>query len=210
MVHLPHRIMIGVLTLLFLLIAGCSDLTGGEGTAVIPKGTAVLPSAQDSPVPSSEAPSQRRPEASGLDLGISKEHTVSESEGLLSAASVPDAADDGPVIRIMAGDEEFTAVLYDNPAAWELVAMMPFTYTMEELNGNEKYYFMPNSFPVNAEQVGSVHAGDLMLYGSDCLVLFYGDFTSTYSYTRMGTVDDPAGLKAALGGGRVSVTFSVP
>lgn len=46
-----------------------------------------------------------------------------------------------------------------------------------------------------------------MLYGSDCLVLFYETFTSGYSYTRLGSVEDPAGLAAALGRGSVSVTF---
>jgi NAD(P)-dependent dehydrogenase (short-subunit alcohol dehydrogenase family) len=32
-------------------------------------------------------------------------------------------------------------------------------------------------------------------------------FTTTYSYTKMGQVDDPRGLKAALGAGNVDVTF---
>ena len=46
-----------------------------------------------------------------------------------------------------------------------------------------------------------------MLFGSDCLVLFYESFSSSYSYTRLGSVDDPSGLAAVLGQGSVEVTF---
>ena len=81
------------------------------------------------------------------------------------------------------------------------------TISMSELNGNEKYYYMSNPLPVNAERPGNIHAGDLMLYGSDCLVLFYESFSSGYSYTRLGRVDDSAGLAEVLGTGDVEVTL---
>lgn len=54
---------------------------------------------------------------------------------------------------------------------------------------------------------GIIHAGDLMLYGNNCVVLFYETFNSSYSYTRIGAIDDPSGLAAALGSGNVSVRF---
>ena len=81
------------------------------------------------------------------------------------------------------------------------------TITMKELNGNEKYYDLPISLPTDAHKPGSIHAGDIMLFGSDCLVLFYDSFSSGYSYTRLGSIDNPSGLSAALGGGNVEVTF---
>ena len=114
-----------------------------------------------------------------------------------------------PKLEIEAGGQTFTAALLDNPAARALLEQLPMTVSMEELNGNEKYYYMPNSLPVNAERPGNIHAGDLMLYGSDCLVLFYESFSSGYSYTRLGSIDDPSGLAAALGGGNVTVTFQL-
>jgi hypothetical protein len=78
---------------------------------------------------------------------------------------------------------------------------------MTELNGNEKYYDLSNSLPKNSSNPESIKNGDLMLYGSNTLVLFYKSFSTPYSYTRIGSIDDPTGLEEALGTGNVSVTF---
>ena len=83
------------------------------------------------------------------------------------------------------------------------------TVTMIELNGNEKYFDLPQSLPTNASNPGTIQNGDLMLYGANTLVLFYKTFSTSYRYTRLGRVDDVAGLVAALGSGNVSVTFEL-
>jgi hypothetical protein len=46
-----------------------------------------------------------------------------------------------------------------------------------------------------------------MMYGTRTLVLFYKSFRTTYRYTNIGRVDDPAGLEAALGSENVAVSF---
>lgn len=68
---------------------------------------------------------------------------------------------------------------------------------------------LDNELPTDLYQPGQIYEGDLMLYGNNCLVLFYESFSSGYSYTRLGSADDPAGLAEALGTGSVEVAFSV-
>lgn len=114
-----------------------------------------------------------------------------------------------PQLTIEVGGQVFTATLLDNPTTRALLEHLPMTISMGELNGNEKYYYMSDSLPTNFKRPGNIHAGDLMLYGSDCLVLFYESLSSGYSYTKLGSVDNPSGLVTALGRGSVEVTFRV-
>lgn len=70
---------------------------------------------------------------------------------------------------------------------------------MTERNGNEKYGNLPQRLPTNAQQVRTINTDDLMLYGSDCLVLFYERFNTPYSYTRLGPIAVSAGLAKVRG-----------
>lgn len=110
-------------------------------------------------------------------------------------------------IRIRAGASTFTATLEASPASKAFVALLPLTLNMQELNNNEKYAALPGRLPTREITPGQIRAGDLMLYGSNTLVLFYESISSGYRYTPLGQLDSVAGLKAALGSGAVSVTF---
>ena len=79
---------------------------------------------------------------------------------------------------------------------------------MGDLNGNEKHVDLPRALPTNASRPGTIRNGDLMLYGTDTLVVFYLTFNSSYSYTRLGRVDDPNNLAEVLGHGSVRIEFS--
>lgn len=110
-------------------------------------------------------------------------------------------------VTIQVGEREFEAELLTNASVESLVTRFPLTVTMGEMNGNEKYYYLPTALPADAQSIGTIHAGDFMLFGSDCLVLFYEDFRTSYRYTRLGHISNPAGLAEAMGEGSVSVTF---
>jgi hypothetical protein len=106
------------------------------------------------------------------------------------------------------GERRFAITLADNRAARAFAAQLPLTLDMSELNGNEKYAELPEALPAKASRPGTIRNGDLMLYGSHTLVVFYLAFDSAYSYTRLGRVDDPVGLAQALGPTGVRVVFS--
>ena len=106
------------------------------------------------------------------------------------------------------GERRFAITPADTEAAREFAAMLPLSINMADLNGNEKHVTLPKALPANASRPGTIRNGDLMLYGSNTLVVFYVTFESSYSYTRLGSVDDPAGLAQALGRRDVRVVFS--
>ena len=106
------------------------------------------------------------------------------------------------------GERRFAVTLTDSETARAFATMLPLTIEMPDLNGNEKHADLPNSLPTNASRPGTIRSGDLMLYGSRTLVLFYLTFDSSYSYTRLGRVDDTSGLTQALGQGSSRIVFS--
>ncbi len=110
-------------------------------------------------------------------------------------------------IEITVQNKTFYAELYDNETAEKFAEMLPLTLDMSELNGNEKYFYLPENLPTNTESPDKINSGNIMLYGSSCLVLFYDSFSTSYSYTPVGHIDDTDGLAEALGKGGVTVTF---
>ena len=101
----------------------------------------------------------------------------------------------------------FNAELANNATAQAFDALLPTTLSMTELNGNEKYKYLDTTLPTNASCPGTIHAGDILLYGNNCVVVFYKTFNTSYSYTKIGKITDPSGLEAAVGAGGVEVQF---
>ena len=112
-------------------------------------------------------------------------------------------------IRIIVGKRTFTATLLDSPTAKSFKALLPLTLNMGELNDNEKYTQLPQRVPTNASIPSSIQSGDLMMYGSTTLVLFYKSFSTSNSYTKIGKIDDITGLVASLGTDDVKVSFEL-
>ena len=74
---------------------------------------------------------------------------------------------------------------------------------MSELNGNEKYVYLDKSLLTNPSNPKQINTGDVMLYGNNCLVIFYKSFETSYSYTKIGHIDN----LPDLGNGNVIVKF---
>jgi len=112
-------------------------------------------------------------------------------------------------MTIQVNGKNFSATLDDNATARAFAKHLPLEADMTELNGNEKYFYLDDDLPNDAERVGQIHSGDVMLFGANCVVIFYRDFATSYSYTRLGRIDDAAGLEKILGAGSVRVKFGV-
>lgn len=110
-------------------------------------------------------------------------------------------------MRIKIGSKTFIATLDDNATAKAFKAQLPMTINMTELNGNEKFYRLKNSLPVNSVNPKTIHNGDIMIYGSNTLVLFYKTFPTSYSYTKIGRIDDTTHWAETLGDSDIRITF---
>ena len=110
-------------------------------------------------------------------------------------------------IKLTINGNVFDATLDDNPSTRAFIEKFPLEVTMTELNGNEKYYKFKENFPSADERAGKISTGDIMLYDSSYIVLFYKDFSTGYSYTRLGKILNIGELAKTLGDGNVTVKF---
>ena len=108
------------------------------------------------------------------------------------------------------GTARFAVILEDNPTAGAFAQLLPATFDMTELNGNEKYVRLPRSLPNKPVPPGTIRTGDILLYGNNTVVLFYESFQTSYSYTRIARVVEGDGLAKALGPGNPRVAFTAP
>ena len=106
-------------------------------------------------------------------------------------------------VKVIINGKEYLLNLENNETSQAFVNMLPQEFNMKELNGNEKYINLDKTFPTNSSNPGRIEKGDVMLYGSDCLVIFYKSFDTSYSYTKIGHIDN----LPDLGNGNISVQF---
>ncbi len=112
-------------------------------------------------------------------------------------------------MNVRVGDVVFSATLEENEAVSALVEMMrdsPVVIQMSDYSGFEKVGPLGTSLPVNNSQI-TTQAGDIVLYNGNQIVIFYG--SNSWSYTRLGHIDDLIGWEDALGSGDVTMTLSL-
>lgn len=115
-------------------------------------------------------------------------------------------AEEGGSVRLEIGGRTFTATLEDNEAARVLCDMLPLSLDFRDYGGFEKVASLPRRLPSQDRQMRT-SAGDIVLYSSNQIVVFYGG--NSWSYTKLGHIDDVEGLTEALGRGNVEITFTL-
>jgi hypothetical protein len=142
-------------------------------------------------------------------LAVSLVSCASGSKNTATSVNNNNTSPTGSKMKIKIGNSRFTATLYDNATITGFRSLLPLTISMVELNGNEKYADLSRNLSTTAANPGTIQSGDLMLYGSATLVLFYKIFSTSYSYTKLGRIDDVTELAAALGAGNITVSFEL-
>ena len=134
---------------------------------------------------------------------------AASSQAAASSSETESVEDTAMKMKIEVNGSLFTATLADNAAADALVDWVeegPVTLELSDYAGFEKVGPLGRSLPASDSQT-TTHAGDIVLYQGDQIVLFYG--SNSWSYTRLGRIDDLTGWEDALGGGDVTVTLSL-
>ena len=93
-------------------------------------------------------------------------------------------------INVTINDTKYEAILEENNTVNSFLNLLPNEFNMNELNGNEKYIYLDTNLPSNPVSVKHINKGDIMLYGDNCLVIFYQSFDTSYSYTKIGHIDN--------------------
>ena len=136
-------------------------------------------------------------------------------------ATIPDSpreeqTDNVPMpekIKITISGKTLPVKIEDNKATKALVAALreaPIIYEAEDYGGFEKVGAPGRSLPTSNSQI-TTQAGDVILYGGNQIVLFYG--SNSWSYTRIGKIE--YGTKEELesflkaGQGKITVTLSL-
>jgi len=102
-----------------------------------------------------------------------------------------------------------TATLEDNATVAAFKEMLPLTLDMSDLHANEKKFDLPKRLPTKDSNPKMIQVGDLMIWNSRTLVLFYKSFPTSYSYTKIGRINDASGLADAVGSGDVRMSFEL-
>ena len=168
-----------------------------------PAADGAAPAAETSPAASEPAAPEEpptEPEGSPSAVPPDPENpTEEEEEPVMNQTSM----------KVQIGTSSFTAVLEHNTAVDALVEMMeagPVTIRMSDYAGFEKVGPLGTSLPASNRQT-TTQAGDIVLYQGNQIVIFYG--SNSWSYTRLGRVEDLTGWEEVLGSGDVTVTFSL-
>ena len=135
--------------------------------------------------------------------------TTNEASQTASESITKESQETKMKVNISINGKTFSATLEDNEAANELYEIIKndgLTIGMSDYSGFEKVGSLGRTLTANDKQT-KTKAGDIVLYQSNQIVMFYG--SNSWSYTRLGKIDDLNGWEEALGSGDITAEFSV-
>lgn len=173
----------------------------------------------ESPTESTEQPAESSTKSTEQSAEPTTESTEQSTEQPAESSTEPTTEATSPdtdkeetqMLHIQAGESEFTATWADNSsvdALKELLAEGPLTLTMSDYAQMEKGADLGVRLPQNNQQMNTT-AGDIILYQGRTLVIYYDQ--NSWSLTPIAKIEgvDAEKLRAALGDGDVTVTFSL-
>ena len=113
----------------------------------------------------------------------------------------------GIKMQIKVNGKEFDVKLEKNSTSKEFQKRLPLQLNMKDLNSNEKFIYLDTDLPSHPTDVHRINNGDIMLFGENCIVIFYKSFNTSYQYTKIGKIVNPEGLESVLGKGNAQVDF---
>jgi len=197
-----------------MLRSGCSGIQNDSAIEkLIPPGSETMQAANSSFA--TDINSDAENSAAGNEF-VSNKTDISSSNGEESNTPVSQPNDNSAAeentmgkMTLQIGNSSFIATLESNTAVDALVDMMretPVMIQMSDYSGFEKVGSLGISLPISNSPT-ITKSGDIVLYNGNQIVIFYG--SNSWSYTRLGRIDDLSGWEDALGSGDVTVIFSL-
>uniref|UniRef100_UPI0025F832E1 cyclophilin-like fold protein n=1 Tax=uncultured Negativibacillus sp. TaxID=1980696 RepID=UPI0025F832E1 len=158
-----------------------------------------------------EQPTESTTEPTEQPAESTTESTEQPAEPTTETTTSDTDKEETQMLHIQAGESEFTAAWADNSsvdALKELLEEGPLTLTMSDYAQMEKGADLGVRLPQNNQQMNTT-AGDIILYQGRTLVIYYDQ--NSWSLTPIAKIEgvDAEKLRAALGDGDVTVTFSL-
>ena len=193
-----HLYLIACLIILSVVLSSCA---GGQNESSVQSsepGTKMVASSQND----TEPPQDNTPNASTESISPEPESSAASSD----PAASEETEENMQNIKITVNGETFSATLAETSAARAFAEMLPLTLNLSDYSGFEKVGPLGTNLPTDNQQI-TTQSGDIVLYNGNQIVIFYG--SNSWSYTRLGRIDDLSGWEEALGSGDVTVVFSV-
>jgi len=129
-----------------------------------------------------------------LNIKDGKRFSVNDSDDVINKFIEDNTNEEIKTMKVIINGKEYIAKLENNETVKDFAKLIPTELQMNELNGNEKYVYLDTKLATDPYNPQKINKGDIMLYGDNCLVIFYKSFDTSYRYTKIGHIDNLSDL----------------